>query len=200
MPRPGVTLALGGGGARGAAHLGVIEAIERAQFPIERIVGTSIGSIMGAAYAAQPEIEVVERRMLDYVLSSEFQKHQAVLFGTHSSDAAEPGGMFSWYDRVKQYLRANRIFHRVITQPSMLPGVVLQDVVNHLIPEMDLADTRVPLSIVSVDLCSGHRVVLEKGPLRRAVQASSALPGIFPPVEWDGMLLCDIGVLNSLPA
>ena len=199
MTQP-ITLALGGGGARGAAHLGVIEAFEHAKIPIARIVGTSIGSIMGAAYAAEPDIETIQRRMLAYVLSEAFQKHQHAMFGTRSAEDGESGGMFRWYGRVKDYLRANRIFHRVITQPSMLPGVVLQDVVNHLIPDMDISETQVPLSVVALDLCSGHRVVLEKGSLQLAARASSALPGIFPPIEWDRMLLCDIGVFNSLPS
>ena len=195
-----ITLALGGGGARGAAHLGVIEVLDDAAVRIERIVGVSIGSLVGAVYAVEPDIQRAQTRVLQYLLSPNFQRHQETLFGSQSDSGDDPaGGMFSWYGRVKGYLRANRIFHRVVTHPSMLPGLVLQDAVNHLLPDVDIADTRVPLSIVAVDLLTGHRIVLEQGPLRTAVQASSALPGIFPPVAYGDALLCDIGVLNSIP-
>ena len=76
---------------------------------------------------------------------------------------------------------------------------MLQDVVDNLIPDADISDAVIPLSVVAVDLRSGHMVVLEKGPLRDAVRASASLPGIFPPIPFNGMLLCDVGVFYSLP-
>jgi len=193
------TLALGGGGARGVAHLGVIEVLLEAGLRFERLVGISIGSLVGAMYAFQQDIAEVQARSLAYLLSERFQRHQRTLFGTISGDEADAGGLFSWYDRIKDYLRANRLFHRVVTQNALLPAVILQDVVEHLLPDADIADAEIPLSIVAVDLRSGHRVVLEKGSVRQAVRASSSLPGIFPPVEFEGMQLCDVGVFCSLP-
>jgi NTE family protein len=73
-------------------------------------------------------------------------------------------------------------------------------VCSHLLPDADIADAEIPLAVVAVDLNKGEPVVLERGPLRIAVQASASLPGIFPPVELDGRLLCDLGVIASLPA
>jgi NTE family protein len=200
MHQPRITLALGGGGARGAAHLGVIQAITEADLRIDQIVGVSIGALMGAAYAAQPDIEAVQQRMLQFLMSPSFQKHQTTMFGTRSAADGDDGGMFGWYDRIKDYMRATGIFHRVINHTSMLPGILLNDVVSHLVPEMDIRATKIPLAVVAVDLIGGHRIVLERGSLRTAVKASASLPGIFPPVEWNDMLLCDIGVFNSLPA
>lgn len=195
-----VTLALGGGGARGMAHLGVIEVLLDAGYSVERIVGVSIGSLVGALYAFDPDIHRAQQRALDYLLSETFQRHQKILFGaSSSSDEPSTGGIFTWYDRAKSFLRGHRIFQRVIRKPSLLPGVILQDVVEHLLPDADIAEATIPLSVVSVDLRSGHKVILESGPLRDAVRASSALPGIFPPVELEGMLLTDIGVFYSLP-
>ncbi len=195
-----ITLALGGGGARGVAHVGVIEVLVEAGFSIERLVGVSMGSLVGAIYAFEHDVDKIRQRMLAYLLSEPFQRHQQVLFGTSPKPTEETtGGVFSWYDRVKKYLRKNHHFYRVVTKPALLPGIVLQDVVNHLLPDADIADAKIPLSIVAVDLKSGHIVVLEKGPVRDAVRASSSLPGIWPPVEFDGMLLCDVGVLYSLP-
>lgn len=198
--RKPVTLALGGGGARGVAHLGAIEGLLSGGFSVERIVGVSIGSLAGAMYAFDPDVERVQQRAVDYLTSPTFARHQQELFGASPSSSEETtGGVFSWYRRIDRFLRAHRLLKRVVRTPSLLPGVLLQDVVDHLLPDADIADAAIPLSVVAVDLHSGERVVLEKGPLRTAVQASASLPGIFPPVEWDDMLLCDIGVFNSLP-
>ncbi|MEX0703105.1 MAG: patatin-like phospholipase family protein [Planctomycetales bacterium] len=199
-PLPKITLALGGGGARGVAHLGAVEVVRDFGFEIERIVGVSIGSLAGAMCAFDADIHAVQKKALDYLMSPEFQAHQQVLFGSHPrGQEIATGGVFTWYQRVKQYLRANQLFHRVIRTPSLLPGLILKDVVDHLLPDADIADAKIPLSIVTVDLRSGHQVVLENGPLRDAVRASASLPGIFPPIEIDGMNLCDIGVFCSLP-
>jgi len=194
-------LALGGGGARGLAHLGVIESLLNAEISLNRIVGVSIGSLAGAMYAFNPDIHNAQKTGLEYLLSEEFQRHQKIMFGTQGSDGAAEttGGVFAWYSRAKDYLRANRIFHRVISHPSLLPGLVLRDVVDNLLPDADIADAVIPLSIVAADLRSGHKVILERGSVREAVRASSSLPGIFPPVEFEGMLLSDVGVFYSLP-
>lgn len=198
--KPKITLVLGGGGARGIAHLGVIEVLLRAGFEIERIVGVSIGSLVGAMFAFEPDIRRVQQRAIDYLLSPAFQKHQVTLFGTATTKGnTATGGMFAWYARVQSYLQVNRLFHRVIGQPALLPGIILRDVVEHLLVDQDISEARIPLSIVAVDLLSGHKVVLEKGSLRDAVRASSALPGIFPPIPYGKMLLSDIGVIYSLP-
>jgi NTE family protein len=75
----------------------------------------------------------------------------------------------------------------------------MQDVVVDLLPDADIRDAAIPLSIVALDLHRGREVVLERGPVRLAVMASTAIPGVFPPVAWDGMLLSDAAVIDSLP-
>src|SRR5438093_13193668 len=113
--RPRITLALGGGGARGVAHLGVIEVLKDAGYEIDRIVGISIGSLAGALCAFDTDIRAVQQRSLEYLLSPGFQRHQQVLFGAHPGPGeVATGGVFTWYKRVSDYLRANRLFHRVI--------------------------------------------------------------------------------------
>lgn len=195
-----ITLALGGGGARGIAHLGVIRGLVRAGFTVERIVGVSSGSLAGALFAFNPDIESVVHRTLGYLLSPGFQSHQRTLFGASPGPGeVTTGGVFSWYARVMGYLRTNRMFHRVVSQPALLPGMVLTDFVTHQLPDADLVDAQIPMTVVAVDLRSGHKVAFERGPVRELVRASSSLPGIFPPVELDGMQLCDIGVFYSLP-
>ncbi len=196
-----ITLALGGGGARGLAHLGVIEILEQAGYRIRRVVGISIGALVAGLVGFEADTSRVQRRAIQYLMSREFQRHQRTLFGSPSAahDTAAHG-LFAWFAQVQQYLAANRLFHRVIAQPSMLPGVLLHDVVTRLLPDAVLQDARFPLAIVAADLASGHVVVLEKGSLHAAVKGSASLAGIFPPVPWGDMQLVDCGNFYSLPS
>src|SRR5262245_50604601 len=188
------TLALGGGGARGVAHLGAIEEILAAGLDVERVVGVSSGSLAGAMFAFEPDIDKVIRRTHDFLYSEEFARHQRNLLGAHPVPAVQSStGMRNKYQRLASLVRANRMFFRAVRSSSLLPGGLLQAVVEHLLPDADIADARIPLSIVAVDLNQGRPVVFEKGPVRLAATASAAVPGIFPPVPLKEKLLCDIG-------
>jgi NTE family protein len=190
------TLALGGGGARGIAHLGAIEELLEAGLCVERIVGVSIGGLVGALFAFDPDIARVQQRASAFLNSAQFRRHQQHLFGTRF--ARPPGTIGSRYRRLADALRANRMLYRAIRYSSILPGELLEQVVNHLLPDADITDARIPLSIVAVDLNSGRPVVFDKGSLRMAARASASVPGIFPPVEFEGSLLCDIGGFSDL--
>ena len=198
-----VVIALGGGGARGLAHVGVLEVLEETAIRPDRIVGVSIGGIVGAAYAFEPDSSVILKRVVDYVTGDTFQTHQRAMMGASrgpsNGDSADKGATVGWFNQIREYLRANRIFNRVITKKALLASQLLKDVAENLLPDADIADAKIPLTIVAVDLRSGRRVVLEKGSLRKAVRGSASLPGIFPPVELDGMLLADIGIFSPLP-
>ncbi len=196
---PRAVLALGGGGARGLAHFGAVQAILEDGLGIERIVGVSMGSLAGAMLALDDCGTRVQSRVLAYIASDDFDARQESLFGTQPNTSKSSTGLLAWYDQIKSYLWARHLLGRVFRRRSLLAGGVLEGVIAQLIPDMDIADSPIPLSVVAVDLKSGHPIVLERGPLRRAIAASTAIPGIFPPVEWDQMLLCDVGVLDSLP-
>lgn len=199
--RRSAVLALGGGGARGLAHFGAIQAVQEAGFEVSRIVGTSMGSLVGAVCACDDNIPRVSSKAVEYVTSDGFRTKQESLCGAHPKPEERSGsGMLAWYDRIRSYLWSRHMLSRVFSRRSLLSSEFMEEVVEALVPDMDISETEIPFSIVTVDLKSGRQIVLEQGPLRKAVLASAAIPGIFPPVEWDGFLLCDIGVLDSLPS
>lgn len=194
-------LALGGGGARGLAHLGVIEELRKMPITIERFVGVSIGSLAGALCALDSDTSHVSENVMTYLTSEVFQTKQAALFAT-APDAEEPStaGLFAWYHQIRKFLGARKRLVSLFRKSSLLDAQVIQDIVDALIPDIDIRDLETPLSIVALDLYSGKRIVLTEGPLRKAIMASAAIPGVFPPVKWGSMLLCDIGMMDAIPS
>lgn len=160
---PRVGLVLGGGAARGFAHVGVIRVLEREKIPIDLIVGTSAGSLVGAIYADKKnsfELEwtafsLEERDLFDYTFISPTQ--------------------------------------------GFVRGERLEEFVLKKVSARELQQLKIPLGVVATDIQNGEVVVLQNGPVARAVRASSAIPGIFIPVRHQGKLLVDGGVLNNVP-
>ena len=167
-------VALGGGGARGLAHLGVMQSVGESGGQTERIVGVSMGSLVGAMCAVDPDILRVQAKAIELLHSPIFQLKQEILFGAAPpGDAESSGGVLSWYGRIRKYLNAHRKLTRAVTSDSLISDDPLRESIDYLLPDVDLRDLPIPLSIVAVDLLSGQRVVLEQGPLRKAVRASA---------------------------
>jgi NTE family protein len=195
-----IALALGGGGARGLAHLGALEVLHDAGVTFGSVFGVSVGSIVAGGLAFEPDAHVMRENALRYLDSPRFRKYSAgVNGGAQSGGNGNGHGGANWFYKFLEYLKANRTFHRMILGPSLLPGRILEEVVNSLLPDADIADARIPLTVVAMDLVTGREVEITKGPVRRAVLGSASLPGIFPPVEYGGCLLADIGVISAVP-
>ncbi len=157
-----LTLALGGGGAKGHAHLGVLRCLEDEGFRIKAIAGTSAGGIIGACYAAG----YTPAELIDYFQ----QTDQSALYRRRPEDG-----------------------------PSLLGVAGLNRMFEELLGERTFADLRIPLVLTAVDLNTGCEVLLSEGRVRDAVLATMAIPGIFPPQQWNGALLVDGGVLDLVP-
>lgn len=194
------TLALGGGGARGIAHLGAMEVLRGLGVRVEHIVGVSIGSLAGSLCALNEDISDVQKRVTDLVTSEKFQEQQSKMFATApATDEPSASGMFAWWNQMSRFLGARRRMLDLIRRPSLLPATFIQDIITALLPDIDIRDARIPLTIVALDLQTGEQIALTRGSLRSAVLASTAIPGIFPPVDIDGRQLVDIGVIDALP-
>ena len=168
-------LALGGGGVRGFAHLGVLGVLEKEGLAPDVVAGTSMGAIVAALYAALPSLSDVEARLTAF-----FRRIGPHLLDLGRQAAASPGGI-------------------ALDRPSLMEPAVFHGFFDDLIPDIAFEETRLPLAVVAVDLLTGAEVVYREGPLRPAVLGSAALPGIFPPIPHDGRLLIDGGWTNRIP-
>lgn len=192
-------LVLGGGGARGLAHLGVLEVLEEAGMRPDAILGVSAGAIVGAGYALEPDARALSRRILEYLRSSAFRRLNLRLdlnSKARRPEEGEPG----FFERLARGLRRQLAMELLYRRGSLFGGEILRRLVHGLLPDRSFEDCRIPFVCTAVDLVEGEEVVLESGDLRPAVVASSSVPGFFPPVEWDGRWLVDAGPADNLPA
>lgn len=195
--RPKVGLVLSGGGARGIASIGVLKAFERRGIPIDMIVGTSIGSIIGGLYAAGYTTEELDRLALttDWaeVLSYDDDARRKDLF-LDQKLANDRSLVVLRFDGFEPIIPAAYSTGQRLTYHLNL--LALQGI-YHPGPSFD--DLRVPFRAVSTDLISGRRYVFKSGDLSEAMRASVAVPLLFAAVKKDTMELVDGGLLSNMP-
>jgi NTE family protein len=157
-----VALVLGGGAARGFAHIGVIKALEAQGIVPDMVVGTSAGSVVGALYASG---------------MSGFDLQNLAL-----------------------QMEENMLEDWTLPNRGVLKGEALQDFINQKVKNLTIQKLPKPLGVVATDLQSGERVLFRTGNTGMAVRASSAVPGVFQPVEISGRDYVDGGLTSPVPA
>ena len=187
-------LVLGGGGARGIAHIGVLEVLEEESIPVHLLVGTSMGAFVGGAYAAEPCAKALREKTLLFLESESFRRMGLERF--RQTDRYELNFFESIYLNVKRGLAYTHLLRR----PSLFRSSILEAVLQEVIPEITFADLKMPFAVSAIDLVQGEEVCLAEGDLRKAILASISLPGFFPPVEMGERLLADMGFLGAVPA
>lgn len=188
-----VGVALGGGAARGLAHLGVLRVLEREKVPIDVLVGTSMGAIIGGAYAVRRDIDAVEKKVREIVASREFKRNG--LNFLRETKQARGGLLFS----MTNLLRKGIVYGVSTIRPSFLSAEMLASSLEAVVPEARIEDLGLRFGAVTLDLETAEEIVICSGDLRQAVKASSAIPGILPPVRSNGRLLIDGGWVDKIP-
>jgi len=172
----GIGLALGGGGARGLAHIIVLETFDELGVRPDMVAGTSIGAILGAAYCAGMSGAEIREYCVS-LFSNRTRVIRRVLDGKN-------GKLFAlWTPR----------------RPAMFDPVVLLEALMPEAVNCDFADLRIPLRVMTSDFYTQSEFIIESGPVLPAVAASSALPGLLKPVRIEGRVLIDGGFVNPLP-
>ena len=192
--RPRIGLVLGGGGAKGAAHIGVLKVLEEMRIPVDCIAGTSMGALVGAAYAtglsaselekvitavewkeilsSAPRQEVpIHRKQLDFAFTNGLE------FGLKDGKVIAPGGLVPTH-------QIEGMFRRVVAGAQQV---------------RDFDRLPIPFRAVATDLENGDMVVFDKGDLAVAMRASMAVPAAFAPVEHEGRLLVDGMLVRNVP-
>lgn len=193
--RDAVGLALGGGAARGLAHIGLLRAIESNGIQIDTLTGTSIGAILGALYLISGNSYELETKVKDYIESQAFLG--AAIDLAPNLEAEEGIGFFR---RLKKYFKKRVYYTLSMTRKSYISREKYESAVEQILPDIAIEDLPIPFGCVTLDLVSGKEVLLTEGSLRKAVMASSALPGVLPPVELNGKLLIDGGWIHRVPS
>ncbi|GAB7087268.1 patatin-like phospholipase family protein [Marinifilum fragile] len=191
--RPKIGLVLSGGGAKGFAHVGVLKIIDELEIPIDYIAGTSMGSIIGGFYAIGYSANQIEEMIIsqnwDQLLADEISRKYVP---------------FHEKQNYERHVLSFPIRPKGIELPS---GIVKgQNVINLFerlsIDYHDVTDFRklpIPFVCVATDIETGEAVTLDKGYLPEAMRASMAIPTVFSPIEIDGRLLVDGGMVNNFP-
>ena len=180
-------IALGGGGARGVAHLGLLKFLEDNAYHFDMIAGTSAGAIFGALYLQSNDAEEAYDRFkhvfsetdTDYDLITESRRESSFL----------------------NSLRKTLYLGKSLFYPSVIKSEPLSRFIAELLGEKkDFEDMKIPLYVVATDLISGKDVVFHQGELHTPILASSSIPGVFPPVHHGEYLLIDGGTTQKLPS
>lgn len=193
--RPRTCLVLGGGGARGAAHIGVLKVLERERIPVDCIVGTSMGAIVGGLYASgytADEIDtVLDGIDWDQVLHDNPPRQERSM-RRKEDDLRLLGGL-------EVGVRDGKIaFPRGIIQGQRLE-LLLRQLLLATWQIKDFDALPIPFRAIATDIVTGDKVVFADGDLVTAVRASMSVPGVFAPVRVGDHLLVDGGVVDNLP-
>lgn len=190
--RPPV-LALGGGGARGFAHLGVLQVLDEQGLPVRAIAGTSMGAVIGAMYcsggSAAAAIDAWRGAIEDDLVPPVRTMKRIPEAHQHEHPLVQ----------VARKLRDRIVVSFAVNRATMLDDKDLVRAFSVLIPDTALEELPRPFVAVATDLESGEEVRIREGSLRRALKASSAIPGVLPAVRFDGRLLVDGGVVAEIP-
>lgn len=188
-----VTLALGSGGTRGFAHIGIIEVLEKEGISIGGIVGSSIGAVVGSMYAFRPKILPNITHVKNYLHSNQYDATRLSYLEQNEK------GRKSFYEQLKIKFSKGAIFAASLAKPSLFNFDTLEKNVGYLIPPVNIEESLIPLGVVTFDMVTAKERLFTKGELNKAVMASCAIPGIFPPVKIGEELLMDGGVVNPVP-
>jgi NTE family protein len=193
--RPRIGLVLSGGGARGAAHIGVLKVLEENNVPVDVIAGTSMGAVVGGLYASGLSAADIERVMTSVDWQDAFRDRPArsdLNFRRKLEDqnylVKFPLGLHGGKFRLPRGLVQGQKLTQIL-RGLTLPVAQIQS----------FDDLAIPFRAVATDLVTGDRVVIDPGDLTTARRASLSAPGVFSPVDYEGRMLVDGGLSSNLP-
>ena len=195
VSRPRVGLVLGGGGARGAAHIGVLKELERLRIPVDAIAGTSMGAVVGGLYASGIKAGELEQLVssMDWAAALKDRSARGHLSFRRKQDDRQFPINFEMGLRGSDFL-----LPKGVIQGQKL-DLLLRELTLHASHVKDFDDLPIPFRAIASDIVAGEAVVLGDGDITMAIRASMSVPGVFAPVRVNGKLLVDGGLIGNLP-
>ena len=192
MTMPLLGIALGGGGVRGAAHVGVLQEIDSAGIKIDSIAGVSAGAVIGCLYAYSLDGKWVEDHFRNILSSQSLSGLTSKIFFDNGSTKSFVGGIKR---TLTDYVIALISLHR----NSLIKNDQLREILELLVPVDNFDQLKIPLKIISTDIASGKDVISEEGNLIDALIKSCSIPGIMEPVIEGERVIVDGGVSMPIP-
>lgn len=193
--RPKIGLVLSGGGAKGAAHIGVLKVIEKNNIPIDYVVGTSIGAYVGGLYALGYSVDEIENTMLNLPWERSYSDYIPRAFLSFENKNLR--------DKYNIPMRIGIRDGQLKSSNGFLLGQsadsLLKLSTNVVAKFASFDHLAIPYRAIASDLVTARAVVINKGSITKAMRASAAVPGVVEPVTIDGRLLVDGGIANNMP-
>ncbi len=190
---PTRVLALSGGGARGIAHIGVLQHLDDISLKPEMVTGTSMGALVGAWYCLNGSSKGLAAMVHELFESDLLEK-----LDLHELMDDEEGA----HDSFEEFSRKTKVLFtlsKMVRRLSIVEPGFIEQVMDRLYGDATFDDLKIPFVAVATDLFSGEDVALTRGRIATAVQASASIPGVFPPVPRDGKLLVDGFITKNVP-
>ena len=192
MSKSYLGLALGGGGARGAAHIGVIQTLHEAGLRPDVIAGTSAGSTVGAMYAATLDPNWIEQRFREFMSDESFKKF-------NSGELLDGRNQETFLKKMTSKVKQHYMVILGLNRSFVSSRKIIEKAVDYLLPLDTFEELKIPLKILATDINSGDDVVYDSGDIKEAIVQSSSIPGFFEPTYNNGQLLVDGGVTAPIP-
>ena len=187
-----IGVALGGGGARGACHIGVLKSLERRGIIPDIISGTSAGSMIGAMYASHASADIVEEKYTEHVNGEDFKDLGFRYIPNNEKDD-------SVFSQVFKQIKNQYILMVSSTRKSLVKNERLAKAANNLFESNQFDDLKIPLIVTATDLISGKPMLYKAGNVVDAVVKSSSIPGFVEPTYIDNRMLLDGGIVFPTP-
>ena len=187
-----IGVALGGGGARGACHIGVLKSLERRGIIPDIISGTSAGSMIGAMYASHASADIVEEKYTKHVNGEDFKDLGFRYIPNNEKDD-------SVFSQVFKQIKNQYILMVSSTRKSLVKNERLAKAANNLFESNQFDDLKIPLIVTATDLISGKPMLYKAGNVVDAVVKSSSIPGFVEPTYIDNRMLLDGGIVFPTP-
>lgn len=186
-------VALGGGGARGLAHIGFLKVLDQSKIKIDAISGCSMGAIVGGLYSYFGNAEAVEDFVIKTIQSEKYKELGIDKLGKRKYESN-----VSYLEQFFDFIGTSIHILKAINKTSYFDEDLTNEIFD-FIPDVPIESLKIKFFAVASDLLSGQEIIFSSGSLRRALQASSAIPGIFPPVKYKEHLLVDGSVTDLVP-